>query len=84
MRHFLQLFAEKFVKTPKHGSFLEKLQLLAKSMSFRVFSRNEALFAENFVKTPKHGSFFEKLQVLAKSMIVRVFSSNEVFFATFC
>ena len=45
MKQFLQLFAEKFVKTPKHGSFLEKLQVLAKSMIFRVFPRNEALFA---------------------------------------
>ena len=45
MSHFLQLFAEKFTKTPRHGSFLEKLQVLAKSMIFRAFSRNEPLFA---------------------------------------
>ena len=45
MSNFLQLFAEKFTKTPKHGSFLEKLQVLAKSMIFRAFSRNEPLFA---------------------------------------
>ena len=41
MRHFLELFAEKFTKTPKHDSLLEKLQDLAKSMIFRCFSRNE-------------------------------------------
>ena len=45
MRHFLQLLAEKFMKMPRHGSLLEKLKVLAKSMVFRVFSRNEALFA---------------------------------------
>ena len=45
MRHLLELFAEKFVKTPKPGSFLDKLRVLAKSTIFRVFSRNGALFA---------------------------------------
>ena len=43
-RHFLRVFAEKFVKTPKHGSFFEKLEALAKSMLVRVFSLNERLF----------------------------------------
>ena len=42
---FLQHFAEKLTKMPKHGSLLEKLQVLAKSMIFRPFSRNEPLFA---------------------------------------
>ena len=45
MSYFLQLFAEKLTKTPKDGCFLEKLQVLAKSMIFRAFSRNELLFA---------------------------------------
>ena len=45
MSYFLQLFAEKLTKTPKHGCFLEKLQVLAKWMIFRSFSRNEPLFA---------------------------------------
>ena len=84
MRHFLQLLAEKFTKTPKHGSFLEKGQVLAKSMIFRAFSRNELLFAEKLTKTPKHGCFLEKLQVLAKWRIFRSFSRNEPLFATFC
>ena len=72
MSHFLQLFSEKLTKTPKHGCFLEKLQVLAKWMIFRSFSRNEPLFATFCWKadqTPKHGSFLEKLQVLAKWMI---------------
>ena len=40
MRQFLQLFAEKYMETSKHGSFLEKLQVLTESTSFRAFSRN--------------------------------------------
>ena len=74
-------------KTPKHGSFVEKLQVLGKSMIFRPSGRNKppfATFPEKFTKTPKHGSFLEKLQVLAKSMIFRAFSRNELLFATFC
>ena len=45
MRHVLQLFAQKFVKTPKRDDLFEKFRVHAKSMSFRVFSRNEALFS---------------------------------------
>ena len=41
-----QLFAEKCIETSKHGSFLEKLQVLTKSMSFRAFSRNEQCVSE--------------------------------------
>ena len=87
MRHFFRFFTEKFFKTPKQGSFFEKLQVLAKPMFFlflhemRHFLR---LFPEKFVKTPKHGSFLEKLQFLAKSTIFRVFSRSEALFATFC
>ena len=40
----LQLFAEKFIETSKHGSVFKKLQVLTKSMIFRAFSRNEPLF----------------------------------------
>ena len=43
MRQFLQVFAEKFIETPKHNSLFEKLQVLTKSMIFRAFSRNEPL-----------------------------------------
>ena len=64
MRQFLQLFAEKCIQTSKHGSFLEKLQVLTKSMSFRAFSRNGPLFG-------KSASFNEKARKvihLAKSL----------------
>ena len=45
MKHFLQLFAKKLIKTQKHATLFEKYQVLAKSMIFHGFSRNEALFA---------------------------------------
>ena len=48
--HFLQLFSEKFIETSKGNSLLEKLPVLAKSMIFRGFSRNEPLFATSFQK----------------------------------
>ena len=83
-QYFLQLFAEKLTKTPKHGSLFEKLLVLAKSMIFRSFSRNDSLFAQKFTKRPKHGSLLEKLLVLAKSMIFCAPSQNEPLFATFC
>ena len=83
MRHVLQGFAEKLLKTQKHASLFEKCQVLAKSMIFHGFSRNEALFAEKLIKTEKHASFFEKLQVLAKSIIFHGFSRNEAPFAFF-
>ena len=41
----MQLFPEKMTKTPKQGSFVEELQVLAKSMIFRASGRNEPLFA---------------------------------------
>ena len=50
MSHFLQPFPEKFVETSKRDSLLEKLQVLAKSMIFHAFSRNEPLFATFFQK----------------------------------
>ena len=45
MRHGLQVFAENLMKTQKQATFFEKSQVLAKSMLFHGFSRNEALFA---------------------------------------
>ena len=86
MRQFLQVFAEKFMQAPKHGSMFEKLRVLAKSMIFVFFHEMRhflQLFAENFMKTMKHGSLFEKLRVLAKSTTFRVLSRNEALFATF-
>ena len=40
MRYFLQVVAEKLMKTPKHDSVRE-LQVVAKSMIFHGFPRNE-------------------------------------------
>ena len=34
---FLQVLAEKMTETPKHGSFVEKLLVSAKSMIFHAF-----------------------------------------------
>ena len=78
--HLLQPFAQTLTKTPKRGSLHEKLQVLAKSTIFHVFSRNVLpLLAEKFVETPKHGGFFQNLDVLAKSTIFRVFSEMRSF-----
>ena len=83
MTYFLQFFAENFIKTPKHGSFLEKLEVLAKSMIFGAFEHFLQLFPQKFTKTPKHGSLLEKSQVLPESMIFGAFSPNEPLSATF-
>ena len=86
MSHFLQLFGQNLTKTPKHGSLLEKLLNLAKSMIFFLLFHQMShfliFFPENMIKTPKHGSLLEKCPVLAKSMISRAFSRNEPLFAT--
>ena len=65
------------MKTWKHDGLLEKSQVLAKSMIFQAFSRNQALFSnfsKKFIKTLKHNGFLEKSQVFAKSMIFHAFS----------
>ena len=72
--YFLQLFAENWMKTPKHGSFHEELLLLAKSIRFDGFSQTLMLFAT--------GSLNKSL-VLAKSTSFVAFSQNAIFFATF-
>ena len=43
MSNFLQVLAEKFTKTPKQASLLEKLLVCAKLMIFQGFSRHEKL-----------------------------------------
>ena len=45
MTNFFQHLAEKLMKTPKSSSLLEKLLVLAKSIIFHAFSRDERLFA---------------------------------------
>ena len=62
MSSFLQLFASTFIEMPKHGSLFERLEVLAKSMIFRVFSGNEALFPEKSIEMERHGSLFQNLQ----------------------
>ena len=44
MSHFLQLSAKKLPKTEDHDSLCQNLLVLAKSMIFHAFSRNEQLF----------------------------------------
>ena len=66
MRHFLQLFPEKFIEMQSDGSLFEKLQSFGQMDYFSCFFRNWGtfcnllqLYAENFIETPN----FEKLQV---------------------
>ena len=57
MSHFLQLFPEKLTKTPKHGFFLEKLQVLAKWM---IFQQKVSHFVKKHEKSsiwPKQTTF---------------------------
>ena len=85
--HFLHFFPEKFIEMPKHGSLFEKLQVLAKSMIFRVFITKRGTFCNLLLKSSSKGINMvlcsKKLQVLAQSMIFRVFSGNEALSATF-
>ena len=81
MSPFLQLFPEKMTKTPKHGSFVEELQLLGKSMIFRASGRNEPLFPEKLMEMQRHGSLFEKLQSFGQIDDFSCFLTN---IATFC
>ena len=86
MRHFLLLLAEKFGKTPKHGGFFEKLQVLAKSTIFRVFTRNEALLATfrwKVRQNPETLWFLRKVEKFDQIDDFRVFLWNEALFATF-
>ena len=71
MRHFLQVFPEKFIEMQRHGSLLKKLQSFGKIDDFSSFlvrkDENPKLshflqpLADKFIETPKHGSFFEKV-----------------------
>ena len=54
MTKFLHVSAEKLTKRPKHGSLLEKLLVLAKSMIFRALSRNEPIFATSCRKVDRN------------------------------
>ena len=65
----------------KHGTSFEKLQVLAKSMTFLAFSRNEAIFATFCTETPQIGSLLKKLQSIGPIDDFSFFSRNEVLFA---
>ena len=85
--HFFNFFPEKFIEMPKHGSLFEKLQVLAKSMIFRAFSRNGTFgnfFLENSSKCKNIEVCSKSCKDLAKLMIFRAFSRHEQLFATFC
>ena len=87
MRHFLQLFPENLIKTQKHASLFEKLHVLAKSMSFRGFSRNEALFQTFCLKVHENNEtceFVRKVASFGQLEDFSWFSRNEALFATFC
>ena len=70
MRHFLQLFPEKFIEIKRHGSLLEKLQCFGEIDDFFVLFHELSNFleplAEKFIETPKHGSLFEKPSIWPK------------------
>ena len=86
MRHFLHLFPENLIKTQKHASLFEKLHVLAKSMSFLGFSRNEALFKTFCLKVHENNEtceFVRKVASFAQVEDFSWFSRNEALFATF-
>ena len=51
MRHFLQLPAEKFMKMPRHGSLLEKLQRFGQMDDFSCFFTKWGTFCNFFQKS---------------------------------
>ena len=78
MRHFLQLFAEKFTQTTKHGSFLENVAIFRLIDDFLGFFMKSGTFF-NFL--PKSSTkrrdvlvSSKKCRHLAKSTIFHAFS----------
>ena len=51
MRHFLQLFPEKFIEMQRHGSLLEKLQSFGEIDEFLFFFTNWAIFCNLLLKS---------------------------------
>ena len=51
MRHFLQLFPEKFIEMQRHGSLLEKLQSFGEIDDFLCFFTNWATFCNLLLKS---------------------------------
>ena len=64
MRHFLQLLAAKLIRTQKHGSLLETLQVFSKEL--QLFSK-ELQKKSHFVKTAKNHRFDQNLQLFEQT-----------------
>ena len=84
MKHLFQLFANKFVKTPKRGDLFEKLRVLAKSMIFRLFSWNQALFATFFWKVRQNAETWWFAQKVESFWKIDEFSCFITKWGTFC
>ena len=88
MRHFLQLFPEKYIEMQRHGSLFEKLQSFGQiddfSCSFTKWGTFCNFFLKSWSKCKDMVVCSKSCKVLAKSMIFRAFSRIEPLFATFC
>ena len=87
MRHFLRLLCEKFVKTPKHHGFFDKLATFAQMDDSSPFSTKWETFCHFWLKSSSERRntvvSSKNLQVFAKSTICTLFSRNKALFATF-
>ena len=88
LRHFLQLFAEKFTQTLQDRGLLEKVARFGQMDDSSCFFPKWGTFCNFFLKSwPKRRHMVvcsKKLQVLAKSTIFHALSRNEALFETFC
>ena len=82
--HLLQPFAQTLTKTPKRGSLHEKLQVLAKSTIFHVFSRNQAPLATFGWKVRRNAETRCFLRKLASFGQIDDFSCFFAKWGTFC
>ena len=83
MKHFSQLFCEKFIETPKHRSFFEKLRVLVNSIIFRVFSRNGASFQTFCPKVRQNTETWWFVRIAPRSCQIDEFSSFLAKWGTF-
>ena len=65
MRHFLQLFPQKFIEMQSHGSFLEKLHSFGQMDDFSCFFTNWAIFCNLLLKS---SSKHQNMVVCAKKL----------------
>ena len=83
MRHFLQLFSEKFIEMQRHGSLFQKLQSFDQILIFRAFSRNEALFATFSWKVHRNAKIWYFVRKVAKFWPNRWFFQQTTMFWCF-